>query len=373
MQSQGFEVRVAWQDRTLFCRYFAGLSSILVGGKGADIVLPMFSPATKYEVKFPFHLKDDEVARVRVHGGLLDLYFRPMRNVPRPLGVPLIDFSAGETTGVLLAMAVSLMLGLYMNIHAPRALVDEGAMSEDKIFKRIRIQFHKPRTPEAAPAAAPAPKSAPPRLRKSTPAKPDKPKALQTFGGAGLIDAIKKNLTNGSDLTQLAGRSTGRAGTSQGHGQEGRELLETGSGRDGKTIGAGLGPGGRGNGRQGVLAVGGLGGKGSSPIQVSEQGASEVTGMDREAIRRVIREHLREIRSCYERELQASPDLHGKVVLEWDIGEGGQVLNAHVGNDSSGNPKIGQCLVSRLKTWRFPDPPKDQIGRVVYPFIFSAR
>ena len=94
--------------------------------------------------------------------------------------------------------------------------------------------------------------------------------------------------------------------------------------------------------------------------------------MDREAIRRVIRDHLREIRTCYERELQRSPDLVGKLVLEWDIEEGGHVKSVRVVSNGL-LPSVGTCVASHLKGWKFPDPPKEQIGRVVYPFVFSSQ
>lgn len=94
--------------------------------------------------------------------------------------------------------------------------------------------------------------------------------------------------------------------------------------------------------------------------------------MDREAIRRVIREHINEIRSCYERQLQRTPDLYGKVVLQWDIVQGGQVRRASI--KSSDLPgATAECILSRLATWKFPEPPSDQIGRVAYPFVFSSR
>jgi TonB family protein len=94
--------------------------------------------------------------------------------------------------------------------------------------------------------------------------------------------------------------------------------------------------------------------------------------MDREAIRRVIVEHLAEIRACYEHELQRSPGLYGKLTVTWDIEESGRVARASVKSNSLESPAVGECLVAHLKSWRFPDPPANQIGRISYPFIFSS-
>ncbi len=384
----GLEVRVAWQDRTLFCRYFTQTKSIVVGGRGADIQLPIFSSSTQYQVMLPYHLKDGEEARVKLHGGLLDLYIRPLKSVPQALAAPFVDMSSSEVTGAILAIAVTALLGLYMNIYTPSVLLDDESAQAESI-QRIKILFKMPKLEEPATApiktganapvkTSPAPKpeanAAPPRaILKPSPAKKAKPSPLNTFGGSGFLSKLQKDMARGGDLTEAANQATGQAGNSQGQGFEGTTLKETGSGRDGNTVGIGDGPGGTGRGKKGLLAVGGLGTKETSPIQVSEQGASQVTGMDREAIRRVIREHIREIRSCYEHELQAAPDLYGKVVLEWDITEGGRVARAIVSNNGIGNSKIGECLVAHLRSWKFPDPPANQIGRVVYPFIFSSR
>src|SRR5262249_35457417 len=146
----------------------------------------------------------------------------------------------------------------------------------------------------------------------------------------------------------------------------GSKLKDAGSGKGSSTIGiSGVGTKGRGTGGTGY-GTGGLGNKGNAQIHVEGAEADFAGGMDKEAIRRVIREHLREIRNCYEKELQHSPDLYGKVVLEWDIEEGGRVSRCVVKSNALGNDAVAGCLASRLKMWKFPDPPKDQIGRVSY-------
>ncbi len=57
----------------------------------------------------------------------------------------------------------------------------------------------------------------------------------------------------------------------------------------------------------------------------------------------MIREHIREIRSCYERELQRSPDLYGKLVLEWDIEDEGRVSRVSVKSNALGK-RFGRQL-----------------------------
>ena len=95
--------------------------------------------------------------------------------------------------------------------------------------------------------------------------------------------------------------------------------------------------------------------------------------MDREAIRRVILSNKKVIRNCYERALRRSPNLYGKLVIQWDIEERGKVTNAKVVKGTIKNKMLMQCLIKRLRSWIFPEPPPDQIGRVTYPFIFTSQ
>jgi Ca-activated chloride channel family protein len=223
--------------------------------------------------------------------------------------------------------------------------------------------------PAAAPAAAPAvpmPAAAPPRRTKTkTPARGD---LLSTFASKGVSEALNKNLGSGAELTHIAGRASGHAGEAEEAGGPG--LKSTGSGAEGRTYT--IAGGGR-SGRTGYPHAGGLAPKGRAEIQIAGSDGAFSGGMDREGIRRVIREHLPEIRNCYERELQSQPDLYGKIVLEWDIEAGGRVGKAAVKTDSLSNPKVGQCLTAHLRNWNFPEPPANTVGRVSYPFVFSAQ
>src|SRR4051812_23681086 len=63
----------------------------------------------------------------------------------------------------------------------------------------------------------------------------------------------------------------------------------------------------------------------SSLNKFSEAPSAEKGVIDREAIRLVVRTHLKEVQYCYERELKEDPTLSGKVLLTWEIGDAGQV------------------------------------------------
>ena len=93
--------------------------------------------------------------------------------------------------------------------------------------------------------------------------------------------------------------------------------------------------------------------------------------MDREAIRKVIREHMAEVRGCYDEALKKNPKLEGKSIMEWSIGEGGKVLYVKPIENLDGTFDI--CLVHKIRTWKFPEPPKGDTAVVHYPFLFSNK
>lgn len=199
---------------------------------------------------------------------------------------------------------------------------------------------------------------------------------FSVFGGGGAQNELAQGTSGAGELAGLANAATGRAGmanTRAGQGL-GSELKDTGRGGTGKAlegIAGGLGTAGRGSGNAGY-GTGGLG---------TRQGVRIVTGgdeesfsgtIDREAVRRVILQNLRVIRTCYERQLNRNPDLMGKIVISWVIGEQGRVVSARTRSNELGNDAVADCILSRLKTWRFPEPPSNQEVEVeAYPFFFS--
>jgi hypothetical protein len=93
--------------------------------------------------------------------------------------------------------------------------------------------------------------------------------------------------------------------------------------------------------------------------------------VDKDGVRQVVRTHVRDIRKCYESRLNDNPQVAGQVVLEWDIDETGGV-KAPRAKDSVDKP-LEDCLIGKLKTWKFPTPPKSMVSRVSYPFYFQGQ
>jgi len=117
----------------------------------------------------------------------------------------------------------------------------------------------------------------------------------------------------------------GLIGTGEGGGGTGEGTI--GLGKWGKIgHGAGFGKGvGFGSGDGGLK--GGHSGKVPPPIT----GKGTVKGsLSKEAIRRVIRQHLNEVRFCYEQGLSSQPDLAGRVTVAFLISPTGAVQSSSI-------------------------------------------
>jgi TonB family protein len=190
----------------------------------------------------------------------------------------------------------------------------------------------------------------------------------------------------GSDHENALGALLG-ASVGPNFGFDGLGMTGTGDGGAGDgegTIGLGtgvwtkIGHGGFG-GPDGVgyCAGGHCGGKlakkpgGKVPSKVEIRGKSEVFGcLSKEVIRRVIRQHLNEVKHCYEKGLMNAPDLSGRIGVKFSIRRDGAVGSCTVTSNTLGDAGVGKCVAKAVKRWSFP--PLEGCGVVVvtYPFSF---
>lgn len=198
---------------------------------------------------------------------------------------------------------------------------------------------------------------------------------FSTFGGGGAQNSLSGQTTGSGELAGMSATATGRSGFNEDRPGEGlgSKVKDTGQGGTGKALDGivgGIKTEGRGGGNTGY-GTGGLGGRTGVKVVPGGEGEAFSATIDREAIRRVILANTRVIKACYERELNRTPDLVGKLVIEWDIGEKGAVLRTAVQRNELGSRAVAECLMARLKMWRFPEPPTNEIVTVAYPFVFS--
>jgi outer membrane biosynthesis protein TonB len=198
--------------------------------------------------------------------------------------------------------------------------------------------------------------------------------ALGAFGGmhsgsknsAG-FNVSAKNDSAGSSWTQVG--SGGRGGMERAI--HGKGLAAGTPGNGGNIVGGGgYGTQGTGGGRVGYGHVG-AGGTAASYFQPLEEEALIEGGLDRDQIAAVINKHIGQIIYCYERGLQKSPGLSGRVGVDFTINGGGRVARAAVGSSSLRSAAVEGCIVNRLKSWPFPKPVGGVNVKVSYPFVLK--
>jgi hypothetical protein len=200
---------------------------------------------------------------------------------------------------------------------------------------------------------------------------------LSAFGGGGVRKQLDQAYSGSGELLGMADRATGTSGQNEDRGGDdiGSRFKDTGAGGKGTaTQGiAGIGTKGRGSGMSGYGSGSGLGGKGSVTIDAGGSDAGWEGTIDREAVRRVIRGILSQIKSCYERQLRMKPNLEGKIVIQFEIMSQGRVRTAKTKSSALNDGAVESCVANLIKDQRFPEPPPGTIALVDYPFVFGAQ
>ncbi|MEK6556523.1 MAG: AgmX/PglI C-terminal domain-containing protein [Bdellovibrionota bacterium] len=93
--------------------------------------------------------------------------------------------------------------------------------------------------------------------------------------------------------------------------------------------------------------------------------------IDKEAIRRKIRENRKAFHGCYDEALERNPTTKGKIELAWEIGDDGKTSRIETKYNSTGDEDFGKCMAKSLEKVKFEAPPKGQIAKVIFPFIFT--
>ncbi|MBT3222049.1 MAG: AgmX/PglI C-terminal domain-containing protein [Proteobacteria bacterium] len=83
-------------------------------------------------------------------------------------------------------------------------------------------------------------------------------------------------------------------------------------------------------------------------------------------IRRTVSQYLPQVQYCYEMRLTETPDLQGKVVMDWTI-KAGQVVDVFTIKNLTGDDQLSSCIERQIKHWRFLETTE---GNVNWPFLF---
>ncbi|MDG0816758.1 AgmX/PglI C-terminal domain-containing protein [Bdellovibrio svalbardensis] len=204
---------------------------------------------------------------------------------------------------------------------------------------------------------------------------------FSAFGGGGNRANIDKAYSGAGEVLGMADKASGASGFNENRAGDdlGSKFKDAGAGGKGTaTQGiAGIGTKGRSSGQSAYGAADGFGSKSSVAIAGGGMEESFDATIDKEAIRRVIRAKLHEVKSCYERALntlEKGRKLEGKVVLGWEIIEKGQARNVSIKSSSLNNSVVENCIRDRLASWIFPEPPQGLVAEVkAYPFVFNQQ
>jgi hypothetical protein len=191
------------------------------------------------------------------------------------------------------------------------------------------------------------------------------------------------NLTSLNKFMAVKGQKTpGMLGMGKGTGTGVGDDLD-GSGTTKGSKGKGTGGGGSAEGdfvSQGKIDTGetrspkGTGGTGSGPKEIKvgfEGGASgDFSGLTKEEIDRVVKSRSGLIKACYQKELNRTRGLGGKLVVNFVISADGTVKSTRIegGKSSLRNNEVESCVRSNIQRLKFPAKGG---GVVNYPFIFS--
>lgn len=172
------------------------------------------------------------------------------------------------------------------------------------------------------------------------------------LGGPGLLAALAGGGGPGTGGLDMGGTGIGtcRAGEVCGRGTIGVGPLAT-RGGDGPGTGVGM--------------------RGDRPGHVPPpiSGNVETTGgLTREIVRRTIRQHMNEVRFCYESELSSNPSLEGRVALTFMVDANGRVVTSSA--NGAGMSDVSTCVASAARRWTFPS--SDGPTGVTYPFMFQS-
>ena len=91
-------------------------------------------------------------------------------------------------------------------------------------------------------------------------------------------------------------------------------------------------------------------------------------GLSPEQIRRAIRRHINEVRSCYEDALLRRPNLEGRVSVRFIISAAGTVQTSSVEGEAA-LTEVGTCIAHASRGWSFPNSEGPTL--VSYPFLLD--
>lgn len=108
-------------------------------------------------------------------------------------------------------------------------------------------------------------------------------------------------------------------------------------------------------------------------VRVGGRLSSAKGELPKKVIQKYIRRKMGAIKACYQKGLQANPNLSGKVQVLFLIQPSGSIMGAKVKDSSLNSPSVEGCILKNVKAWKFPRAKGGGTTRVMYPFRFTSR
>ena len=201
------EVIVAWKERILSTRNFAPHQKAIIGtGKNSDVVIPsgfirgdmpflntsagcsisIPSEATadivgsdRGSVSGTIRLEQGELLCLSFSGGIVQVFVRHTPAASKPLFAPMLDFTSGELTGMVVTLLVTSLTALYMSLYTPPPQAEK---KEEDTVRLAQFVYNQPKptpTPEPPPPPEPTPTPKPPVVVATPTPPPPEPKKVQ--------------------------------------------------------------------------------------------------------------------------------------------------------------------------------------------------
>ena len=269
----------------------------------------------------------------------------------------------------LLLVLLFTITGTFLMRFAPTT---SAKIEEDLKQQVVKIVKHiKKETPPVQKMIKPTEQKVEPAQTKIS---PTKIAGLKRMGALSVLGSLKSGKNKGG-LDMSAAQSTAGPGMGGTEGSGGVQTSLYAKGITSAALGAGhnvnggggYGTKGKGGGQAGYGKMALTGSSGATPIPLGNE-ANVAQGLDRDQIAAVINRNLGQVTYCYEQGLKDTPGIRGRIAIAFVIGGTGSVKSASVDSTSLNAKSVEDCIVMRLKTWKFPVPEGGVDVQVKYPF-----
>lgn len=113
-------------------------------------------------------------------------------------------------------------------------------------------------------------------------------------------------------------------------------------------------------------------GKATTKVSLDTEHVIQIGSLSRAEVDAVVKSHLKQIKYCYQKEVQKTPSLTGKLTTRFTISKDGSVGTARVAKSTLENSSVDRCVLKTLFRMNFPQPRGGGHVMVTYPFSFEA-